>query len=133
MAHIARFVTLLISFAAAGFFAAAPSFAESVKAFDAKAFQTAQAQGKAVLIEVHADWCPTCKAQAPVLDKLSNEKNFSRIARYRVDFDTQKPLLKTLKVSQQSTLILYVGKKEVARSVGVTSEASIRAMLDMAI
>ena len=134
MQTITRFATLVLNVAAAAlFFVTAPSFAEPVKTYDAKAFQAAQAAGKPVLLEVHADWCPTCKAQAPVLDKLSKEKNFSGILRYRVDFDTQKPLLKALKVAQQSTLILYVGKKEVARSVGVTSEASIRAMLDTAI
>ena len=133
MSRFSRRALLFVGVAAANLFTAGPSFADSVRKFDAKFFQTAQSAGQAVLIEVHADWCPTCKAQAPVLEKLSKDKNYSQIVRYRVDFDTQKQLLKNFKVAYQSTLILFVGTKEVARSVGVTNEMAIRAMLDMAI
>src|SRR4051794_18915025 len=38
--------------------------------FSAAAFKAAQAAGNPILVEIHADWCPTCKAQVPILDKL---------------------------------------------------------------
>src|SRR3990172_11668611 len=47
--------------------------AAGLQPFDAKAFQAAQASGKPVLVEIHADWCPTCKAQVPILDKLASD------------------------------------------------------------
>jgi thioredoxin 1 len=100
--------------------------------YDEQAFKAAQEASKPVLIEIHADWCPTCKAQIPILDKLSREPAYSGVERLRVDFDSQKNLVKRFKATTQSTLVLYKGKAEVARSVGETDEGRIRAMLDKA-
>jgi len=100
--------------------------------FTDQAFKAAQDAGKPVLIEIHADWCPTCKAQLPILDRLSGDPAYSGIERLRVDFDSQKSLVKRFKAKMQSTLVLYKGKNEVARSVGETDEGRIRAMLDKA-
>jgi thioredoxin 1 len=99
------------------------------RVFDAQAFKTAQEAGKPILIEIHADWCPTCKAQQPVLNKLSADTAYSGIVRFRVDFDGQKAVVKQFNAKTQSTLILYKGKTEVARSVGETDEDRLRAML----
>ena len=38
--------------------------------YSAEAFKAAQASGSPILVEIHADWCPTCKAQKPIIDKL---------------------------------------------------------------
>ncbi len=103
--------------------------AASQRPFDEQAFNAAQAAGTPVLIEIHADWCPTCKAQLPILDKLSGTSDYSSIVRFRVDFDSQKNLVKRFGARMQSTLVLYKGGKEVARSVGETDEGRIRAML----
>ena len=106
--------------------------AASERPFNDQAFTAAQEAGKLVLVEIHADWCPTCKAQRPILDKLSSESAYAPIERFRVDFDSQKSFVKRFKATTQSTLILYKGKKEIARSVGETDEGRIRAMLDKA-
>ena len=106
--------------------------AAAQRPFDEQAFEATQNAGKAILIEIHADWCPTCKAQLPILNKLSGEPAYSGIERMRVDFDSQKNLVKRFKAKMQSTLILYKGKAEVARAVGETNEGRIRAMLDKA-
>ena len=44
--------------------------------FSAEAFKAAQASGSPILVEIHADWCPTCKAQNPILDKLTSAEKF---------------------------------------------------------
>ena len=113
----------------------APVFAPAAaqQPFTAKAFAAAQASGNPVLIEIHADWCPTCKAQEPILGKLSAEPVFSKIVRLRVDFDKQKDIVKQFRARYQSTLMLFKGKTEVARSMGETDEAEIRAMLKKAV
>ena len=110
-----------------------PAIAGVQRPFDAQAFAAAQNAGKPVLVEIYADWCPTCKAQLPILDKLSKEQRYSDMVRLRVDFDSQKDLLKQFKARIQSTLVLYKGKSEVARSAGETDETRIRAMLDKAL
>ncbi len=124
-----------IRFLAALAVAAAPLAAHAAgqQPFDAKAFQVAQDEGKPVLIEIHADWCPTCRAQLPILNRLSSESKYSGLVRFRVDFDAQKDAVRSFKATAQSTLVLYKGKTEVVRSVGETDEARIRTMLDIAL
>jgi len=48
---------------------------------------------------------------------------------YEVDFDTAKDLLKQFRVQYQSTLIVFRGRKEVARSTGATDPDLIRALI----
>lgn len=106
--------------------------AAQIQPFAGKPFQGALQSGKPVLLEVHADWCPTCRAQAPILDRLAADPRYAGIVRFRVDFDTQQDVAKKLGARYQSTLILFKDGSEVARSVGVTSEPEIRALLDKA-
>lgn len=117
----------------AAFIVPVSASAAAQRPFDVQAFKAAQDAGKPVLIEIHADWCPTCKAQLPILDELSSEPRYASLVRFRVDFDSQKDLVKQFKARTQSTLVLYKGRNEVARSVGETDEARIRTMLDKAI
>ena len=101
--------------------------------FDAAAFKAAQADGKPIIVEIHADWCPECKAQNRVLDRLGSEPRYARLVRLRIDYDGQKNLVREFKARQQSTLIVYKGDKELARAVGITGEDQIRALVDKAI
>ena len=107
-----------------------PSWANSAVPFSAEAFKAAQADGSPILVEIHADWCPTCKAQNPILEKLTAEPKFKDLKIFRVDFDAMKPVVKEFGAQMQSTLIVFKGAKEQGRSVGDTKEASIAALLD---
>jgi thiol-disulfide isomerase/thioredoxin len=111
----------------------APALALDKQAFDAKAFEAAQASGKPILVEVTAPWCPTCKAQAPILQKLTADPKFKDLKVFNVDFDSRKDVLRQLNVQMQSTLIVYKGKAEQGRSTGDTKEPSIAALLNKAI
>ncbi len=93
--------------------------------FTMEAFKAAQKDGKSVLVDVWASWCPTCKAQGPILKSELAKPNNKDVVMLRVNFDTQADVLKALKVQSQSTLIMFKGDKEVARSVGDTAAASI--------
>ncbi len=92
-------------------------------------FNQLQKEGKSILVVVHAPWCPTCRAQAPIINELLSENEFKEINALRVDFDSQKDILKKLNVSKQSTLILFKGGKEVARSTGDTSLWNVEKLL----
>jgi len=109
------------------------AFAADKKPFDQAAFDAAQAAGKPILVEVTAPWCPTCKAQAPILSQLRSEPRFKDLISFNVDFDSRKDLLKTFGVRMQSTLIAFKGRQEVGRSTGDTNPASIQALLAKAI
>jgi thioredoxin-like negative regulator of GroEL len=98
--------------------------------FSAEAFKAAQASGSPILVEIHADWCTVCKAQNPVLDKLTADPKFKDLKIFRVDFDEMKPVVRQFGAQMQSTLIVFKGSVEQGRSVGDTKEASIASLLD---
>jgi len=107
--------------------------AMSPQTYTQQAFAAAQAAGKPILLHITAPWCPTCKAQRPILSKLEATPKFKDMVVLDIDFDTSKPLLRKLHVAQQSTLIVYKGKTEVGRSTGDTDPASIETLLGKAI
>ena len=114
-----------LALVAAGFAHAEP--------YSQEAFDNLLKAGKPTLVEVHADWCPTCKKQAPITDALLKLEPYRQISPLTVDFDTQKDALKTLRVNKQSTLIVFKNGKEVGRSLGDTSREGIENLLKKAI
>ncbi|HZD91347.1 MAG TPA: thioredoxin family protein [Pseudolabrys sp.] len=126
-----RHVMVAVALALGATFTVA-SLARAAQDYSAQAFAAAQDAGKPILLHITAPWCPTCKAQKPILGKLEAEPRFKNLVVLNIDFDSQKALLQKLRVAQQSTLIVYKGKSEVGRSVGDTNPQSIDALLTKA-
>jgi thiol-disulfide isomerase/thioredoxin len=120
--------TVLAFFALAGYAVAALPAAAAIP-FTMDAFEAARKAGKPILVEVHAPWCPTCKAQQPILSELLASPKYAGLMVFRVDFDSQKDALRALGARQQSTLIVFKGGQEAGRSVGDTGKASIAGLL----
>jgi len=110
-----------------------PVGAAEWKPFDAAAFAQAQKDGKPILVDIFAVWCPTCRAQNPILTQLTREPKYKDMVVFKVDFDTQKDDVRALKAQKQSTLIVYSGETEKGRTVGDTNPTSIAALLDSAL
>jgi len=110
-----------------------PALAETAPSFDAKAFADAQKAGRPILIAIHASWCPTCKAQAPILSELRSDPKFRNLVYFVIDFDSQKDLVNRFGARMQSTLIVFKGAKEEGRSAGDTNRASIYALVGKSI
>lgn len=89
--------------------------------------------GQPALVFVHADWCPTCRAQDKILGELLPGNEFKGITTLRVDFDAQQDVVKSFGVRYQSTLIVFKGGKEVARVTGETDREKIAALLRKAL
>src|SRR5512140_2217236 len=101
-----------------------PAYAAEWKPFDAAACAQAQKDGKPILVDIFAAWCPVCRAQNPILTQLTREPEFNDLVVFKIDFDTQKADVRELKATSQSTLIAFKGETEKARSVGDTNPAS---------
>jgi len=101
--------------------------------FDKATFDSLQKAGKPTLVVVHADWCPTCRAQEPVLTSLLQKPDLAKLTALEVDFDGQRDVVHSFRATQQSTLIVFKGGAEVGRSVGDTSPAGIEALLKKAL
>ncbi|MEJ2432761.1 MAG: thioredoxin family protein [Pseudolabrys sp.] len=126
--------TIIGAFVLAGALSLSPlASAMGPASYSQQAFNAAQAAGKPILLHITAPWCPTCRAQKPILSKLEAMPKFKSLVVLNIDFDSSKPLLRKLHVAMQSTLIVYKGKKEVGRSTGDTNPASIEALLAKAI
>jgi thioredoxin 1 len=107
--------------------------AAEVVPYTSGAFAAAQKVGNPILVEITASWCPTCKAQKPILSKLESDPKFKDLKVFDVDFDLQKDVVRNFKATMQSTLIAFKGDHETARSVGDTNKDSIEALLQKAI
>ena len=103
------------------------------KTFDADSFAAAQRRGARILVDITATWCPTCKAQKPIIDSLVTRPENNDLVIFSVDFDSQKPVVREFRARTQSTLIAFRGKTETARSVGDTNPDSIERLLEQSI
>ncbi len=97
--------------------------------FDQPTFDRLQAEGKPVLVAVHADWCATCRAQESALKDMLNTPPYNKLRVLRVDFDKQKDTVRFFNVRWQSTLIVFRNGKEVDRSTADTDKESIARLL----
>ena len=71
--------------------------------------------------------------QKPVVDNFAQSDAYKNVKVLVVDFDTQKKVLRSFKVSRQSTLIAFRGKKEVGRLVGTTQKDLIEVLFQRAV
>ena len=123
-----RFILAAACCAAAGL--AIPAAQAMTRAkFTQEALTAAQNAGKPILIEVHADWCPTCAKQRPIINSLIQQPELKDLVVLTVDFDQQKDVLKALGVTTQSTLIAMHGKVEKDRATGITAQDMIKALV----
>ena len=107
-----------------------PAFATETKPFTQDDFAAAQKADKPIFVAIHATWCPTCKAQKPILNELMAEPTYKNLVYFVVDFDSQKDAVKFFGAQMQSTLIAFKGEHETGRSVGDTDRSSIAALLN---
>jgi thioredoxin 1 len=54
------------------------SSAGEIKPYNPAEFAKLAAEGKPILLDVRADWCPTCAAQAPVIRGFDVAKQVQR-------------------------------------------------------
>ncbi len=101
--------------------------------FNQAQFDSARAAGKPVAVVFHADWCPTCRAQAPVLKGLTQTPEFKSVSLYIANFDTESALKRSLGVTKQSTIVVFKNGREAGRSTGDTQRDNLAALLRHAI
>lgn len=108
------------------------TMAATVMPFSQTTFDKLNNQGKGIIIDISATWCPTCKAQKPIIDRLSRDDAFNDVTVLHADFDKDKPVLKEFHVAMQSTLIAHRKGKEIDRSVGDTTNSGLTALFQKA-
>lgn len=123
----------LSAFCLLGLAFTAPAMAQPIQPFTTAALKAAQTAGKPILIDAYADWCPTCRKQAPTIDAMAKDPAFDKLLILRLDYDNQTAEKRALGIVTQSTLIVFNGNKETGRSVGVTDPAEIKSLAQSAL
>lgn len=119
------FKALILALAA--FVLVRPAYAaEPLVPYTPERFSEAQAAGKTIVVDVFADWCPTCAAQAPTLESLRADDTLAGVVFMQVDFDTQKDFLRAHRIPRQSTIVVFRGTEETGRSIAETDPARLR-------
>ena len=95
-------------------FASADCFAAEKVDYSAAAFDAAQKAGEPILVELHTPWCPTCRAQAPILSQLESDPKYAGLVVFHVDFDSQKDAVRRFGARMQSTHVVFKGGAEAA-------------------
>jgi thioredoxin 1 len=93
--------------------------------FSETRFQELQGEDALILVDVYADWCPTCAAQQEVLASFRKEHPDVPLHVLRVDFDKQKEWVRHFGAPRQSTFILYRGEERVWFAVAETRQEEV--------
>lgn len=120
---------LTAAFAGAALLLASAAQAAEQRPFDRAAFEAAQAAGRPILVDVYADWCPTCRAQAPAVAAAIGGAQYRQLVVFKLNFDKQKADWRQMGVQRQSTLIAFNGRRETGRVVGETDPAAIAQLI----
>ena len=80
---------------------------------------------KPVLLDFWATWCPPCRMQSPIVDKIAAER--SDIVVGKVNTDDQPELSEMFEVENIPTLVIIKNGKPTARLVGLHSKEQILA------
>lgn len=85
-------------------------------------YDKAKAAGKIIFLDFYANWCPTCRAEAPDLQAGFDSLTTDKVVGFRVDWedsdttDEDKQITKDFTVLHQTTKIILKDGKEVTRT-----------------
>lgn len=128
--------TLLGGAIAMALFPALPAFAsEETIHYLPGDLKEALENGETVFVDYYTTWCGTCKRQERIVELL-REKNpaYSKAMTFiKIDWDVYASHEVSTKynIPRRSTLMVLKGDKELGRIVAGTSEADIKALMDL--
>ena len=116
---------LVFTALAATFLSTGAVAAQGKENFTEARFKELQAENALILVDVWADWCPTCAAQQEVLSEFRAQHPDIPLHTLTVNFDKQKKWVKHFDAPRQSTFILYKGEEKVWFAVAETRKDEI--------
>lgn len=94
----------------------------------AASFESLTSQGKPVLLDFWAPWCPPCRLQGPHLDQAAARIGDRGLVG-KVNVDEEKDLARRFQVQAIPTLILFKNGRETQRFTGLQqAETLVKAL-----
>lgn len=121
MKHFLTFATLIMMSAAV--------WAGDLTAYNKATFDQALKDGKPIVAQFHATWCPTCKKQEASLKAIYSPDKLKGVTIFKVDYDNESDLKAQYHVTNQSTVLIFNKGKEVSRVTGVTDQAELEQII----
>ena len=85
-------------------------------------------EAKPLLVDFWAEWCGPCKAIAPVLEELAEERADS-VTIGKVDVESQVELAQQFNVRAIPTLCVFVAGQMVSHRLGAASKREIEELI----
>jgi thiol-disulfide isomerase/thioredoxin len=103
------------------------------KFYTQQEFDTLNAEGKTIVVHVHADWCGICKAQDVEVNAAMRSPAFQEVVFFEVNFDSQRKAVKFFHSKAQSVLIIFKQGKEIDRAIGIRDPGELQTFLRQAL
>ena len=115
MKKILVILVLLIQFPA--------NAADKYTNFSLSSLEKAKNSGKTVVVNSYEPWCWSCRKQDKVLIGAKDE--FKGVVFLTYQQGKHKDIAEALNISVRTTIVVFKGKKEVARIIGQTGKTEI--------
>ena len=99
------------------------------KFYTQQEFDTLLAEGKTIVVHIHADWCGTCKAQDVQINAAINSPEFKDVVFFEVDYDSQRKHVKFFNGKLQSTIIIFKAGSEIGRVIAERDPGELQTFL----
>jgi thioredoxin 1 len=90
----------------------------------AESFEASIAGDTPVLVDFWAEWCAPCRAIAPILQEIANEKS-GKLEVVKLNADEHPDVVQRLGILSIPTLILFAKGEERARVVGARAKEAL--------
>ena len=88
--------------------------------FTQERFDELRESGAVVLVDIFADWCPTCAKQQKLIQQYRDQNPDNEFHILEVSFDDNKRAVRELRAPRQSTILLFKGNEQYWYSVAET-------------
>ena len=96
---------------------------DKVTNFDLKKLIDTQNSGKTIVVHSWNKYCSTCAAQFKVFDQAL--KDFKNVEFMFYEQNKNKDIARSLGIQYWTTIVVYKGKDEIAREIGLTNKDQI--------